>query len=409
MIKNLLVVSILLQTIAVYAQWTIFNSSNSNLPDNSIRCLARDSSGHVWIGTDNGLAKWDGSTFVVTDSSNSSLPSNQIRSIAVHADNSIWIGTLQAGFTIWDTAGWTIFNTQNSTLPDDQVRSITFDQNGIAWLGTGGGIVQLDEDGWIIYNMFNSPLAANNINQVYIDKNDHKWFGTVNGGISTKQGNTWTTYTNTNSGLADNTVFNFSADSLGNLWFSTPAQGLGMFNGNAWFYRATLNSNIPTNAITYVLVEPKTNYKYIGTFDNGLVRWDNSMTFDSFTVVNSAMPDNHITTIMQLNDSTLLIGTQENGLVVFTDPKLTATPTGIANLTENKIKARVYPNPTYGRVSIYSDSGVRSIQITDVSGKLLLTQQNTNSINLSDLQPGLYIVHVMETNDTQSIHKVIRD
>ena len=42
------------------ADWTVYNSSNSGLPENFIRCINRDLSDTMWIGTNAGLACWDG-------------------------------------------------------------------------------------------------------------------------------------------------------------------------------------------------------------------------------------------------------------------------------------------------------------------------------------------------------------
>ena len=77
--------------------WTVYNTSNSPLPDNVIRAIEFDFTGNVWIGTDNGLAKFDGTNWTIIDSSNSDLPVNQIRSIAFDSVNHLWVGTLQAG------------------------------------------------------------------------------------------------------------------------------------------------------------------------------------------------------------------------------------------------------------------------------------------------------------------------
>ena len=64
-------------------QWTLFGV-NAGLPSNRILCLAeeRDGSRNVlWVGTDKGLARWDGSTWSVFDVRTTGLPHERITSL----------------------------------------------------------------------------------------------------------------------------------------------------------------------------------------------------------------------------------------------------------------------------------------------------------------------------------------
>ncbi len=378
--------------------WTIYNTSNSSLPDNVIRVIETDTAGNVWVGTDNGLAKFDGSNWTVIDSSNSGLPVNQIRSIAFDSANRLWVGTLQAGFSVYDGSNWTNFSSTNSLLPDDQVRSIAFDADKIAWIGTTGGVAYLSDEGWIIYDMFNSPLGANNINKIFIDANDTKWIGTVNGGISKKEGNAWTIYDNHNSGLTDNTVTDLENDIFGNLWFATPAQGLGRFNGANWYYRVDANSNIPTNSITCVEIVKNTDVKYMGTSDKGLVRWNNGLEFDSFTVNNSPIPDNRVNCLKRTTDGKIWIGTSTGGVAVFND----TTNFAIVN-TINEVTAtdafQIYPNPVREKLNVLgSQFAVCKLEISNLLGEVMLQKPEVGNlkweVDVSSFPNGLYIVRM---------------
>src|SRR3982751_1577058 len=89
----------LIAPLIVFSQagWTIYNTSNSPLPENSVRCIAIDHNDVKWIGTDFGLASFDNTNWTVYQTSNSGLPDNSIRSIAIDHQNNIWIGTFSAG------------------------------------------------------------------------------------------------------------------------------------------------------------------------------------------------------------------------------------------------------------------------------------------------------------------------
>lgn len=377
--------------------WTIFNKSNSTLPDNTIRAIEADNAGNIWVGTDEGLAKYDGATWLIIDTSNSAIPGNQIRSIAFDHNGYLWVGTLQNGFGIYDGVSWANYSTSNSILPDNQVRSIAFDSTNTAWIGTSGGVVHWADEGWVVYDMFNSPLGANNVNKVFIDENDTKWIGTVNGGISRKIGNTWTTYKNTNSGLTDNTVFDLESDYLGNIWFATPAQGLGRFNGLNWYYRMDANSTIPTNGITCLEVVKNTDVKYMGTFDKGLVRWNNGFVFDSFTVNNSPMPENYINCLKYTGAGQVWIGTVSSGLALFNDTTSFATVSSVQAIVALPIS--IYPNPSTDKLFISQQCILGNTAVVyDVFGEKVIEQPLTNfetSIDISKLQSGPYILQVV--------------
>ncbi|MCS6935387.1 MAG: T9SS type A sorting domain-containing protein [Chitinophagales bacterium] len=367
--------------------WQVYNTSNSPMPDNTIRCLHKDATGALWVGTDNGLVKIIANQFTVYHTANSSLPSNQIRSITTDKNGTLYVGTLQGGFAVLQNDTFTVFNTQNSSLPDNQVNCMQTDTSGNLWVGTAGGLLHITDEGWTVYNMQNSPLGSIHIAAIYVTPDDVKWIGTINGGIARKAGNLWSIFKTTNSGLADNTVLDFSADTTGNIWFATPAQGMGMFNGTSWFYRITANSNIPTNALTQVEVASATDFKYIGSVDKGLILWRNAMAFDSFTVVNSPMPDNHVTSLLLYDDTTVYIGTLAGGLVKFTDT-LAAFYLHTPDILYEELV--VYPNPadTYIHLAV---PDYCLVNIFNIYGQLVRQMQPTDGqLDVSALHAGVY-------------------
>src|SRR5690349_12438707 len=70
------------------------------LPQDAIRAITQTNDGYLWLGTDEGLARFDGYEFVVYDKAKSGLPSNSVAALASTADGSLWIGT-PAGLTLY--------------------------------------------------------------------------------------------------------------------------------------------------------------------------------------------------------------------------------------------------------------------------------------------------------------------
>ena len=63
------------------------------LPQDTIRAIAQTTDGNLWLGTDEGLARFDGYEFAVFNKDNGDLPSNSIAALAAAPDGGLWIGT----------------------------------------------------------------------------------------------------------------------------------------------------------------------------------------------------------------------------------------------------------------------------------------------------------------------------
>lgn len=130
-------------------RWRVFNTSNSPLTSNDVTALVSDGKGNLWVGTHSyeensfphrniggGLAKFDGTNWTVYSStSNPKLPSNDVNSLAVDGSGNIWVGT-DAGLFKFDGTSFTSYNTSNSELPDNEVGFLAADGNGNIWMTT---------------------------------------------------------------------------------------------------------------------------------------------------------------------------------------------------------------------------------------------------------------------------------
>src|SRR5712664_521746 len=69
--------------------WT----QQQGLPQDTIRAIAQTTDGYLWVGTDEGLARFDGYEFEIFGKDHGGLPSNSITALAAANDGSLWIGT----------------------------------------------------------------------------------------------------------------------------------------------------------------------------------------------------------------------------------------------------------------------------------------------------------------------------
>ena len=126
---------------------------NDGLSNNDINCIEKDTSGFIWIGTENGLNRFDGydvKRFFFNDDDSTSLPSNQISKIYVSKNGEIWIATYGAGLVRYNPE-YEIFERFSSAEGDSNklqskyLRDIVEDVGGNLWLATdGAGVARFD-------------------------------------------------------------------------------------------------------------------------------------------------------------------------------------------------------------------------------------------------------------------------
>ena len=124
--------------------------SRNGLPDDRIRSIYQDSIGFLWIGTMNGLCKYDGYTFkkYYKTSKRNSISGNWSFTICEDSLHHIWIGTLD-GLNCFDTqkeifTGYKHDPDDPHSLLCDEIYTLLFDRYGKLWIGTSKGLTRFD-------------------------------------------------------------------------------------------------------------------------------------------------------------------------------------------------------------------------------------------------------------------------
>lgn len=401
---------ILLSVSVVNAQtgaWTQFNSSNSPLPFNSVRCIEFEEDSIVWIGTDFGLARYTSGNWTIYNSSNSSLNSNDIRSIIIDRNGNKWIGTSTAGLYMYNDTVWTNYNSINSPLPDDYVKSLACDTANSIWIGTLGGLARLAPQGsWTVYTMWNSVLGSNNIACIYTDTiTNDKWAGTVNGGVLLIEKDTnLSSFTIQNSGISDNTILGIDRDASGNTFMVSPANGLIVKLGTfGWITYNTISSSIPTAGLTSIALD-SIYEPWIGTNDKGLLK-KSANTFIIYDSTNSPLYDPNIQCLKTDNQGRIWIGTQIAGIFIL-DPAFTTASDEIQSI--DNINA--YPNPFSETITITSSEKIEGIEIVNMDGRCI-AKPNTasNIVNTTFLEKGAYFLRLRLVDGRTKVKRIIKN
>lgn len=158
--------------------------SEPDLISNTIYCLATDSKGQVWMGSDKGLSRWSKNGISNFNTFNSGIKSNQIYSIAIDKQDVVWI-LASDGLYSFDGVNWTDFDTTPNAIPGSSVK---IDSEGNIWIvASYGGIYKFDKQNLYRYGSDNSGINTGGDNRYFtvyclnFHPNGDVWIGTSNG------------------------------------------------------------------------------------------------------------------------------------------------------------------------------------------------------------------------------------
>ncbi len=134
--------------------------------------ITEDDDENIWFGTNDGLIRYDGTSFV--EILNSNLPkgwSNSINDVAIDDNGSIWCVD-NSYMYIYDFSSWDSYEIPEHLL----TYAIEIDHNGTVWVGTSKGLYRYDETGWQKFGPETFGILADNVTDLYVDDNNALWF-----------------------------------------------------------------------------------------------------------------------------------------------------------------------------------------------------------------------------------------
>ena len=300
---------------ALFAQnYSVFNTANSGLIDNSTTCLSKDSLGNVYVGTQWGLNSFDGSTLV---DYSSELLNPSVRCVEFDDNGFLWVGTL-GGLSKFDGFSWTHYDTSNG-LFDNQINCVAFDSLNQPWVGTSKGVYSYDGRNWHV------QLDSSAIEPTFINVTKLSFIGdslivcTMNGGIGYLHSGSISWYSSFINNLPDNSSYDVEVTEGGKRLFACPQGGLLMhFSVNTWFNWNIVNtSGFPSNSLTCI-EKIDSNLFMAGTLGAGMFEFSFQQGVPITSVYdtsNQSVPENYIVDILKNNDGSIWAATLNSGLV----------------------------------------------------------------------------------------------
>ena len=152
--------------------------SEDGLPQNSITSLVQMGDGYMWLGTFNGLVRFDGAHFKIFDAANTpALQSSRISRLARDSQGRLWIMTVENDITVLDRGQFTHVGT-NYGAPTEKMSLLGLDPDGHLWLRSApeAGFLAI-QAGQFLPMIPAPPEAATNLSQLVANNLGILWWG----------------------------------------------------------------------------------------------------------------------------------------------------------------------------------------------------------------------------------------
>jgi len=264
---------------AMSAQYGVENiyrkGAPATFPSNTILSIATQADTVVWVGTNQGLCRLalDAELQVVRCDSFHLAPrglSDIVNAVAVDQESNVWVGTAN-GLGKFDGKVWTLYRNRID-LP---VNALGVDSDGAIWVGTDTGISRFFNNVWRTFTMAEG-LRNNTITTIATGPSKTIWCGTPAGpAVFDNIRQTWTAYT-VNDGLNDNFISDITLVSPSVVWFSTWGGGLSRYHRTAVYpetqiltqFDITSKANVLFRFSGYDLNTPSEQLRYLYKFDH---------------------------------------------------------------------------------------------------------------------------------------------
>lgn len=291
--------------------WT----TDDGLPQNSVNTILQTRDGYLWLGTQEGLARFDGHVFRVFTRHNSELQHNVITVLHEDQAGRLWVGTQGGGLSRWDGERFTNF-TAETGLTSDLISAVLEDRDGTLWIGTYDAGITRYRDGRFSYTTEADGLSSNAVTALATDRQGALWIGTREAGLNRYRNGRLTTY-RAEDGLPGDDVATLRAGADGRIWIGTRNHGLGWFK-DGHLAKYTEADGLPNESLR-CLYEAPNGALWMGTNHGGIVR----MQQERFETLKEGLPHDVVRALYEDREGSLWIGTDGGGLARLRNGKFT--------------------------------------------------------------------------------------
>jgi ligand-binding sensor domain-containing protein/signal transduction histidine kinase len=283
---------------------------SKGLPDTKINSLLPEGDRNLWVGTDNGLVRWNG-TELTSVGIPAALNNFQALAMARDRDGNIWVGT--------DSRGLLRFNAHGVSSLDpghrgtgEAVTALFEDREGSLWIGSAGSLERLRDSAFVTYSLAEG-LPADGSNPVFVDAEKRVWFPPLGGGLWwLKDGQHGRV---DNAELERDVVYSI-VGGKDELWLGRQHGGLTRLRpqGNSFKLDTWTQADGLAQDSVYSVYQARGGIVWAGTLSGGVSSFENGK-FKNYTTANG-LASNTVSSILEGADETMWFATP-NGLSAF--------------------------------------------------------------------------------------------
>jgi signal transduction histidine kinase/ligand-binding sensor domain-containing protein/DNA-binding response OmpR family regulator len=264
--------------VKTYAQEAVFEqlSTLNGLSQNTVRCLMQDRNGFIWVGTINGLNRYDGFRFISYKPNEGKLTDSRIKDLVQDKHGFIWIRGFNNKYYCLNPSTNQFVDYLDKTNPNITFTGLLQTSNGDICLTTSNsGFLYLSYlDGkWITYTVKNRTNKDNSLNDdrvifTFEDSNHNLWIGTKSSlGYISKMGIQNKSFTVKNYLVNSSHIFTLADEDHNFIHFFT-RKGVVVYNKTKQdfsYIESSSNTNI-VNAVKF-----NTNEYLLATTNKGVL------------------------------------------------------------------------------------------------------------------------------------------
>jgi ligand-binding sensor domain-containing protein len=203
--------------------------------DHQAYAILVDQAGQVWVGLEDGVARFDpqaGSATWESFDLGDGLAGNRVLIIFEAADGSLWFGTAN-GLSQYDGQSWRSFTTAANGWPLGDVVDIVQDQAGGLWAATPGALLRFDGQAWAIAAAANLAAGAGS-GDLVAGRDGQVWMSVPRGGLLQYEDGIWHQI-DARAGVPIDWIIMLASDEENGLWAGSNSDyRLAHFDGQAW-------------------------------------------------------------------------------------------------------------------------------------------------------------------------------
>ena len=372
---------------------------DAGLPQNTIHAIALDRRGHLWVGTQDGAARYNGQQWATMNMPNRER-SNFVRAILPADDGSIWFGTQADGLHRLADGVWSTPPGIDHDGKHQRVNAIieTAEAGGaVIWAAThGGGVVRLSREGVRVFGEADglpSPRVWSLHETIDEQGTPVIWAGTEAGLASLAAGaDRWRVEPGYPRSSVNSLADLGEHDGSRTLWVGTYGEGIAKLQHGRWSW-LTARSGLSSDFITSLLASRRDSGVWVGTDGGGVDLVDDG----GVTVLDTAvgLPVDAVYSLLETTAAegtdALWIGTRNGGLVRLKDGqwrRFTPSPDGL-------------PLPVSALIAGESDAGTPVVWFgTDGGGLYRLAGNSwTSYTEATGHLPSDFVQALLETTD----------